>query len=168
MDNGYVMRSDDASAKATFTVVDANYSAANHPAMLGTDELLAKLKEAGVRHVDMARALGLPTSRIAEMYSGKRGVRLDEGKALVEAFNLDEVRASPAVPPINEQTARLLVLHVANTLGVSLSPADPRVRELALDFQAFSKFARDHLPAPTPDATSGFLYGRKSERSALD
>ncbi len=131
--------------------------------MLGTSELLARLKADGVRHVDMARALRLPTSRIAEMYSGKRGVRLDEAKTLVEAFNLDETNNAP---PINAQMAQLLILHVASMLGVALLPSDPRVQELAEDFQAFSKFARDHLPAQSPDATSGFLYGRRLARPA--
>ncbi len=162
MQQRYDMRNAVASGKATISVVDELSSPLHSVYMFSTAELLDELRERGVRQADMARALDLPTSRIAEMYSGKRGVRLDEAKTLVEAFGLDE---GPQVPPISEQTARLLILHVANTLGQPLSPEDDRVQELALDFQAFSKFARAHLPAPSPDATSGFLYGRRTGRS---
>jgi transcriptional regulator with XRE-family HTH domain len=130
--------------------------------MLGTNQLLEALQERGVSQAEMARVLRLPSPRISEMYAGKRQIKLDEAKRLVDAFGLDDVQAAP---PINEQTARLLVLHVANRLRLPLSPDDDRVQELALDFQAFSKFARAHLPAPSPDATSGFLEGRRSDRA---
>jgi hypothetical protein len=95
------------------------------------------------------------------MFGRKRQIKLDEGKKLVEAFGLDE--ADP-VPPISEQTARLLIVHVANRLRAPLPLPEPLLQELALDFQAFSRFARAHLPAPSPEATEGFLAGRRSDR----
>ena len=164
MQEHYAYRSAHARAKATISVVDGYPNSQHSSGMLGTVELLEELKRRGVRHADMSRALKLPTSRIAEMYCGKRNVRLDEAKTLVEAFDLDD---GERVPPISEETARLLILHVANELGSPLSPDDDQVAELALDFQAFSKFARAHRPAPSPDATSGFLYARRTGRSPL-
>ena len=155
----YDKRISSASGK-TISVVDGR-SAFNHSSqMLGTQQLLAALEAGGVAQADMARVLRLPSSRISEMYAGKRQIKLDEAKRLVEAFGLE---GASAAPPINEQTARLLVLHVANRLQVRLSPEDDLVQDLARDFQAFSKFARAHLPSPSPEATSGFLEGRSSE-----
>ena len=141
-------------------VVDEPFRSPHKNGMLGKKELLAALEARGVRKAEISRALGLPSSRIAEMYSDKRGVSVDEAKRLVEVFGLE----SPAVPPISEQTARLLILHVANKIGAALERDDAMVEELALDFQAFSTFARDHLPPPTEEATSGFLYARRESR----
>jgi transcriptional regulator with XRE-family HTH domain len=147
----------------TISVADGAISFDYAAGMLSSRELLDLLDARGVAQADMARALKLPSSRISEMYAGKRQVKQDEAKRLVEAFHVDE---GASVPPISEQTARLLILHVANTLGQPLSPNDQLVQELALDFQAFSKFARAHLPAPSPEATAGFLYARRADRPA--
>lgn len=130
--------------------------------VITSSTLVDMLKARGVTQAAVARVLRIDPSQISQMYSGKRQIKLDEAKKLIEAFGLDE---SQAAPPINEQTARLLVLHVANRLRVPLPPEDNRVRELALDFQAFSKFARAHLPAPSPDAASGFLEALRSDRA---
>jgi transcriptional regulator with XRE-family HTH domain len=145
----------------TISVVDGYQAFRHASAMLGTQQLLAALEARGISQAEMARVLGLPSSRISEMYAGKRQIKLDEAKRLVDAFGLDD---SSPVPSINEQTARLLILHVANQLRVPMRPEDDRLQELALDFQAFSRFARAHLPAPSPEATLGFLEGRKSDR----
>lgn len=129
--------------------------------MFGTSQLLDALESRGISQAEMARVLGLPSSRISEMYAGKRQVKLDEAKKLVDAFGLSDAEN---VPPISAQTARLLILHVANRLRVPLPLPDEIVQELALDFQAFSRFARAHLPSPSPEATEGFLAGRLSDR----
>lgn len=129
--------------------------------VIGSAELLAALKARNITQTAISRVLNVDPSQISQLYKGARQLKLDEAKRLVEAFDLDE---SSATPPISEQTARLLILHVADTFGIRLAASDSRVQELALDFQAFSKFARAHLPAPSPDATSGFLYGRRSDR----
>jgi transcriptional regulator with XRE-family HTH domain len=145
----------------TISVADGNSSLVYNPRMLGTEQLLRALENRGISQAEMARVLGLPSSRISEMYAGRRQVKLDEAKRLVEAFDLDDTEP---VPPISEQTARLLILHVANQLRVPTPLPDDVLRELALDFQAFSRFARAHLPAPSLEATTGFLAGRRSDR----
>jgi transcriptional regulator with XRE-family HTH domain len=132
-------------------------------AVIDSGTLLQRLSEAGITQIQIARTLNVDPSQISQLYRGKRQIKLDEAKKLVERF---AIATDDTVPPISEQTARLLILHVANTLGQPLSPDDQRVQELTLDFQAFSKFARDHLPAPSPEATSGFLYARRAERPA--
>lgn len=147
-----------ASAK-TINVVDARNVTLHGSEMFGTDELLSAIEARGISQVEMARVLRLPSSRISEMYAGKRQVKLDEAKKLVDAFGLED---QPAIPPISEQTARILILHVANQLGAAMP--DELLQELALDFQAFSRFARAHLPAPSPESTLGFLAGRRSDR----
>jgi transcriptional regulator with XRE-family HTH domain len=130
--------------------------------VIDTAELLARLKAREISQAAVARALNLDPAQISKLYSGIRQIKLDEAKRLVEAFRLDD---KSVAPPINEQTARLLILHVADTLGIDLPPSDERVATLAADFQAFSQFARGRLPSPTPDATAGFLTGRATARS---
>jgi hypothetical protein len=146
----------------TINVVDARSVTLHGMGVFGTDELLGAIEARGISQVEMARVLRLPSSRISEMYAGKRQVKLDEAKKLVEAFGLDD---QPSTPPISEQTARILILHVANRLAAAVT--DELLQELALDFQAFSRFARAHLPAPSPEATLGFLAGRQSDRAPL-
>jgi transcriptional regulator with XRE-family HTH domain len=145
----------------TINVADGNAASLYEWRMLNTAQLLAALESRGISQAEMARVLGLPSSRISEMYAGKRQVKLDEAKKLVEAFDLGDTEP---VPPISEQIARLLILHVANQLRVPMPLPDALVQELALDFQAFSRFARAHLPAPSPESTAGFLAGRRSDR----
>lgn len=156
----YDNRMGDARPK-TICGVDAYQPSRHYSGMLGTNQLLAALERRGISQAEIARVLGLPSSRISEMYSGKRQVKLDEAKKLVDAFALED---GEPVPPISQQIARLLILHVANQLRAPMPLPDDLVQELALDFQAFSRFARAHLPAPSPEATTGFLAGRRSDR----
>jgi transcriptional regulator with XRE-family HTH domain len=129
--------------------------------VIDSDTLLRKLLDAGITQAKIARVLRVDPSQISQLYKGKRQIKLDEAKKLVEEFDLD---GADAAPPINEQTARLLILHMANRLGSPLLPTDDLVQELALDFQAFSKFARSHLPALSPEATTAFLAGISFDR----
>lgn len=45
--------------------------------------------------------------------------------------------------PVSAPVARLMVLHVARRLGLSLATADPRVEDLAQDLRAFAAHAAD-------------------------
>lgn len=140
-------------------VVDAAANFQQPLAMFDTKGLLDTLERKGVTRADIARALGLPSPRITEMYSGKRRVMLDEAKRLVDTFNLEQ---SDQVEPISEGVARLLARHVATRLGKPLPGDDPLLQELAEDLRAFANFAQHQRPAPTPDAAAGFLAGRQS------
>lgn len=51
---------------------------------------LGRLRDTGVTtNAEIGRLLGLPSSRVAEMFSGKRTIKIDEMKVLVERFGLD-------------------------------------------------------------------------------
>jgi antitoxin component HigA of HigAB toxin-antitoxin module len=130
-------------------------SAQSNP-MLSTDELLRLLAERGVRKAAIARVLGIDPAGVTRLYSGDRGLYLDEARKLVDAFKLP---VDSATPPLTTPIARLLVLHGAETLGVAISPDDPRVQELALDFRAFSMFATDPRVRESTSAVEGFFQG---------
>ncbi|HYI43692.1 MAG TPA: hypothetical protein VD768_08740 [Sphingomicrobium sp.] len=139
--------------------VETSDEARHGPAMVGADELLAALRERGVKNADIARVLDLPSSRVAEMYTGKRRLQLDEAKRLVEHYGIED-RLNPVSVPV----ARLLVLYVADGLGLKLPPEDPRVEELALTVRAFSEFAADPQVRESAEAAVGFLRGVAASR----
>jgi hypothetical protein len=90
-----------AATPKTICVVDGFAAFRHATAMLGTQQLLATLEARGVSQAEMARVLNLPSSRISEMYAGKRQIKLDEAKRLVEAFDLDDANPMPLpMPPM--------------------------------------------------------------------
>lgn len=122
--------------------------------MLSADELLAALRERGVKNAEIAELLDLPSSRVSELFSGKRRLQLDEAKKLVERYQLED-RVNPLSLPI----ARLLVLYGADALDVDIAPDDPRVEELARDFRAFSMFANDPRVRESEEVVQAFFQG---------
>jgi hypothetical protein len=151
-----------------FTIigVDNFGGARNSATMLSGDQILARLKDARVRKSDIARALGLPSSRVAEMYGGRRQMKLDEAVTLVEQFQLEE--ASSGITPLTTPIARLLVQHVALAVGAPLDAEDPRVSELAADLRAFSEFASDRRVRDSIQAADGFLHGIRLRRTGAE
>lgn len=142
--------------------------------MLGAREILELLEQREITPAQIARALKLPSSRVAEIFNfafgrpGKpRKLTLEEAKILVEKFDLEE-RLSPLSVP----TARLLVLYAADALGAPVDPDDPRVEELARDLRAFSQFAADPQVRESESLVEGFFQGlrlapgRRDELSA--
>jgi hypothetical protein len=107
--------------------------------VLGTDEILARLRAKKIRNVDIARALELPDSRVPAIFRKERRLTLEEGVRLVEAFGLEEAPLSPLPPSI----LRLVALHIARSLGAETGPEDARMRELLADLEAFSRFVAD-------------------------
>lgn len=114
-----------------------------HPdAVLNRDELLARLNQkvrsGEVRNADIARLLDLPSSRIPGLLRGERKIYFDEGVRLIEAFELEP---SPGAEPLPHAILRLVVAHVAETLGAEAS--DELTDELAEDLAAFARLAAD-------------------------
>ena len=133
-------------------------------AMFDTKGLLAALKVRNITQAQISRALGLPSSRIAEIFGGRRQVKLDEAAKLVEAFDLEPEQMVSNL--FNEHIARLLVLHILIRAGVRVDPAGPMVAELAADLQAFVRFVQRLHAQPSQDAVVGFLEGRRSGRES--
>jgi hypothetical protein len=63
--------------------------------VLGQTEILEALRDHGITSADIGRALELPSSRIAEMYAGKRLLKLSEAVKLVAEFELETRSAKP-------------------------------------------------------------------------
>ena len=130
--------------------------------MLDNEQLLARLEEVGVRNVDIEKVLGLPSSRVSEIRTGKRRVQLDEAAKLVKAFGL-EIPAGQ-ISPLSLSVARLIVRHVAFELGAS--PSDHDVEELAADLRAFGRFVSDPQVRDSVQAAEAFFQGIQIRRAS--
>ena len=128
--------------------------------MLDTDALLALLDERKIRNADIARALGLPDSRIPEIKTKRRALKLDEAAKLVRAFELEEGRE---VKPLPAPVTRLLVRYLADQLGVH--PDEARIASLSEDMRAFASFVSDRQVRQSIDAAEGFFRALRFRHS---
>lgn len=93
----YDNRSTDASQNATICVVDALQCARQNIAVLETQEFLAEIRRRAGSDAEIGRTLGLPSSRVAELFGGKRRLRYDEAKLLSDKFLLEVPAATDAL-----------------------------------------------------------------------
>jgi hypothetical protein len=143
-------------------VVALPYALRQPNRVLDTDELLARLKEKGIRNIDIANALGLPDSRIPEIKRKDRKLTLDEGAKLVRAFGLEP---SPAeVAPLPAPVLRLVVRYLAEELG-SRSP-ESALEELTADVRAFAEYVSDPKRRRSLDAAEAFFQALRFRRRA--
>ena len=140
-------------------VVEAAYGLRQPERMLDTDELLKRLDEKQVRNVDIARALGLPDSRIPEIKRKERRLSLDEGAKLVQAFELEPAERAPPLP---NQILRLVVRYVAEQLGAN--PEEDQLEELTRDVRAFGEFVADPKVRRSVEAAEGFFHALRLRR----
>lgn len=122
--------------------------------MFDTEELLARLKQKGVKNVEIARALGLPDSRVPEIRRKDRALKLDEAVKLVRAFGLEQDQAASPLP---DPVLRLLVRYIASELSVPLDQNEARLAELTADLRAFAEFVADPKVRRSIDAAEGFF-----------
>lgn len=122
--------------------------------MMDTGELLSAIDARGIRNRDIVRVLGVDPARVTEMRKGKRRILLDEAAKLSREFELE---SDPRVVPLPQSVNRLLVRHVAATLGCLPEGDDPRLAELAEDLRAFSVFVTDPKVRQSVDAAETFF-----------
>jgi len=146
-------------------VVALSYALRQSAGVLDTDELLDRLKEKGVRNVDIARVLGLPDSRIPGIRRKDRKLTLDEGAKLARAFGLEP---SPEAMPLPAPILRLAVRYMAAELGHSPEEDDRQLEELIADIQAFSEFVSDPKVRRSVQAAEGFFQAMRLRRRASD
>lgn len=137
------------------------YDSAHTAPMLDTDELLARLEARGVRNVDVARVLGLPDSRVPEIKTKRRALKLDEGAKLVRAFGLEQ---GPQATPLPASVLRLAVLYVASELGVDTQSREAQLSELAEDVRAFAEFVADPKVRQSAEAAETFFRAMRLRR----
>jgi phage repressor protein C with HTH and peptisase S24 domain len=92
------------------------------PCVLSSTELLSKLKSARdaavLTNADVQSLLKLPSSRVAEIFEGKRAIKIDEMKALVERYGWDVSQpAMPARMPISDDTVEIVALDLSLSMG---------------------------------------------------
>lgn len=146
-------------------VVAPSYALGQAHDMFDTDELLARLKDRGVKNIEIAKALDLPDSRVPEIRRKKRALKLDEAVKLVRAFRLEQ---DQAISPLHPQVLRLLVRYMAMQLGSALAEDDPRLEELSADVRAFSAFVADPKVRRSIEAAEGFFEAMRLRRPAAD
>lgn len=86
----YDKRSIIASGMFTNCVADATPARAYQSAVLPIDDFLAEIRRRAGVDAEVGRALGIPSSRIAELFSGKRRLRYEEAKILADRFMPEE------------------------------------------------------------------------------
>lgn len=148
-----------ASIGFTNCVVAASYDSRHLLGVIDTDELLLRLTERKIRNADIARALGLPDSRIPEIRTKRRALKLDEAVKLVRAFQLDE---APEATPLPPSVIRLLIRYLADALGSD--PTEDQIAELTEDVRAFSSLVSDQKIRQSPDAAEGFFRALRLRR----
>jgi hypothetical protein len=156
MEGCYANRSFGARAITTFVLADFEIRAQN-AAVLSQEEILERLADRS--RAEIARILDIPSTRVTEMYGGRRQLKLDEARKLVDHYGLAEQPSAA----LSEPVARLAVRWVAQNLGVSVETDDPRLAEIALDLQALSEFAVRPEVQQELAQVNGFLAGRKSQ-----
>lgn len=146
-------------------VVEESYDLRQPQTMFDTDELLARLQQKRVKNVEIARALGLPDSRVPEIKRKDRALKLDEAVKLVRTFGLEQDQAATPLPvPI----VRLLVRYIAAELHVSLAENDPHLEELTADVRAFAEFVADPRVRRSIEAAEGFFRAMHLRRPKVD
>lgn len=147
----------------TNSVVALCYDSVHPNWVFDTDRLLEILDERGVKNVQIAKALGLPDSRIPEIRQKRRALKLDEAAKLVRAFELEEGREVPALPPA---VMRLVVRHVANCLRIQ--PSEQQVADIAEDLRAFGSFVADRKVRQSIEAAEGFFQAMRFRRQGSE
>lgn len=120
--------------------------------MLSHAELLDALRrlrtEGKTTNADIQRLLNLPSSRVAEIFDDGRAIKLDEAKALVEHFGLENGRASPPLAA-NDDTVEVALLNLAFSMGPGTN-IDDYIEETPLRFdldyiRGFTRTTSDRL-----------------------
>lgn len=86
----YDKRSINSTEMFTNCVADANARDAYLSRVLSTEDFLAEIRRRATVDADIGRALNIPSSRTAELLSGKRRLRYDEAKVLADKFMPEE------------------------------------------------------------------------------
>lgn len=147
--------------RPTGSVVDGKTTVRHPRRVLDTDELLAGLKAKGIKNVEIAKALGLPDSRIPEIRRKERALKLDEAVKLVRAFGLErEFEGSP----LPASVTRLVVRYLALELGAE--PTNQQLEDLTQDVLAFGEFVSDPRVRRSVEAAEGFFRALQLRRPA--
>lgn len=133
--------------------------------------LEAKIALKEISQADVAEVLGVQPSRMTELFKHRKyQLRLDQAVKLVEAFQLESPRGRQ-VPPVPAETLRLVVLYVAEELGVSLLDNEALLEDLIADVRAFAEYVADSSRRDRLDLAEEFfrvMKVRRPTRQAAD
>lgn len=150
----------------TNCVADALHARMYQPSVLSTEEFLAEIRRRAGVDAEVGRALGIPSSRTAELFAGKRRLRYDEAKILADRFMPEEGSAGaiseellakllhalgPSVPKggISESAAQALAEALTHALALlrETGANDPTDREFAMAVRAATTRFREASPS---------------------
>ena len=157
----------------TNCVADAPARRAYHARVLSTEQFLAEIRDRAEKDADVGRVLGLPSSRVAELFSGKRRLLYHEAKQLADHFMPEQSGGSineellsrllhalgPSVPKSGISGSAAQALASALSHGLELLQAtgaiDPTDREFAMAVRAAtSRYHEASQPLPRGKARS--------------
>lgn len=127
--------------------------------------LLAKVNAKEITKTEIAEAAGIGKSRVSELFGSGTGRNLshDEAVKLVERFQLESPPAQK-VSPVPGPIARLVVLYVAQELGIHLEERPDQLEELAEDVRAFAEYVADPQVRESLDAAEHFFRAIRVRR----
>jgi hypothetical protein len=134
-------------------------------AMIGTDDVLSRLdallKAGQIKKKDIADALGIAPQRIADLFTGARYLKLDEGQRLVEQFHLEDpleaINAIATTPVV-----MMMIRYALQELAPGVVPEQSRIEDIARDCQAFLRYAADPQVLGDLEMAKAFFLARKA------
>lgn len=126
-------------------------------------ELLDELEARGVSGADMARALNINPSGVTRLKRGERQLMLDEAVKLVERFGLEDGEQRQPLPPAIKQ---LVARYIVRSLGLAVSPDDPKMIDLVEDLSAFVRFVDDPQARDSIQGAESFFRAMELRRPA--
>jgi hypothetical protein len=137
--------------------------------VLGSIEILRELERLNVDRKEIAKLLDIDAGAVTRLFYALRDnppqtprkLQHDEAVKLVEKYRLEQ---SPPVPPLPGAVWRLVARHASLRLGLSLEEDDQRVRDVAADLAAFSRFVRNPRVQGSIDAAQNFFEAMQSRR----
>ncbi|UKK84731.1 hypothetical protein L7H23_01105 [Sphingopyxis sp. BSN-002] len=134
--------------------------------MLTTEEFLAEIRLRAGKDAEVGRALGLPSSRVAELFSGKRRLLYHEAKTLADRFMPEESGASISAEKLAPILAACLRLAPKDGWSESEAPRLARAVEYGLGLLASAPANQDSDDAVAVAGQAAMLRLRESRLEA--
>lgn len=137
--------------------------------VLGSIDILRELDGRGVDRKEIAAALEIDAGAVTRLFYAlvedppqkPRKLQHDEAVKLVEKYRLEQAPQAAVLPA---SVWRLVAHHASLRLGLSLEEDDERVRDVAADLAAFSRFVRNPRVQGSVEAAQHFFDAMQSSR----
>lgn len=126
-------------ASGTTNIVADRWPGARHLLrVLSSTELLQALRalrdDGKATNADLQRLLGLPSSRVSEIFAGKRKIQADEAAKIIDRYQLDDRPLGTAPTPAGDDTSFVGVQNIDQPWGLGAAFTDSAVQVEVLQF----------------------------------